>query len=52
MNETMRDSALVHSHRDAGPKRRHISFTQLNMFLRCPRQYENGGVKLDHRAAV
>ena len=40
MNETMRDSALVHSHRDAGPKRRHISFTQLNMFLRCPRQYE------------
>jgi RecB family exonuclease len=65
MNETTRSSPnpAEPAVADAGkagpgerrPEKRHLSFTQLNMFLRCPRQYEYRyirGLKVPHSGAM
>ena len=40
MNETANSPALAEPQAEAERQKRHLSFTQLAMFLRCPRQYE------------
>ena len=40
MNETTSNPTPAEPQAEAIPEKRHLSFTQLNMFLRCPRQYE------------
>lgn len=40
MNETAKNPTPAEAQAESRPPKPHLSFTQLNMFLRCPRQYE------------